>query len=289
MLNTAPDGILRQANPVSLERARELAEAIDLRGHVKSAVAWRARPDESHEPAITPATPRRRARVVALAGAFVVVGALLVAPAFGLGRGVLPFFGASEAPQPVQVDFASMNTGAPAGMSPHAIASQTRNIGQSFFAGREHTLWVSPTAQGGFCFEWTAGWGGCDANGAAQLSWNGELVLPPGVSVANPAPQPGAALNAGSAAAQAIEKARSLSVPLWVAGAVNVPGATDVVVRFSDGTSVHPTIVWVSKPIGAGFFSYDVPANERSATNHVTAVDAIAADGSVLKEAPLER
>ena len=56
------------------------------------------------------------------------------------------------------------------------------------------------------------------------------------------------------------------------------PAVSDVVIRFSDGSSFHPRIVWVSAPIDAGFFVYDVPVADQS-NPHVTAVDAYDSKG----------
>jgi hypothetical protein len=215
---------------------------------------------------------------------------LVVAPAFGLIRGVIPFFDAPKAPQPVQVEFASMNTGAPAGMSPRAIADNTREIGQFSFAGRMHTLWVAPTKQGGFCFEWIGGWGGCTAPTPDPLTWNGDLVIPPGVPAPSMPTQSQLSHVAASVMAAdvaAMLKARSLAVPTWINGYVNASDAQDVVIKFSDGTTVHPPIVWVSKPIGAGFFSYDVPAKYRTEANHLVTVAALTAAGDMVKEQPV--
>ncbi len=47
-------------------------------------------------------------------------------------------------------------------------------------------------------------------------------------------------------------KARSLAVPAWISGYVSAPDVRDVAIKFSDGTTIHPEIVWVSEPINAG-------------------------------------
>jgi hypothetical protein len=65
-----------------------------------------------------------------------------------------------------------------------------------------------------------------------------------------------------------------LGVPAWVTGDVIAPAVGDVVVKFSDGGTVRPRMVWVSAPIDAGFFAYDVPAGKQTSRAHVTAVDA---------------
>jgi hypothetical protein len=280
-----PLELLRGANPASVSRASDLATAIDLQERVFSAIAWQDRPAEAAPSPRNMVRKRPRIRTAVLAGA-ALVAVLLVAPAFGLIRDVLPFFDAPKAPEPVQVEFASLNTGAPAGMSPQAIADNTRKIGQFSFAGRTHTLWVAPTKQGGFCFEWTDGLGGCDVDGTNPLSWSGELVVPPGVETPTiPAPTHAGLLPNPIAAG--INKAHSLAVPAWISGYVNATAAQEVVIKFSDGSTIHPPVVWVSKPIGAGFFSYDVPAKYQTETNHLVAVDALAADGTTVNEQTL--
>jgi hypothetical protein len=70
-------------------------------------------------------------------------------------------------------------------------------------------------------------------------------------------------------------------VPEWINGDAASP-AVSVVIRFSDGSTVHPRIVWISVPIDAGFFAYDVPAGERTSRAHVTAVDAYDRKGRLL-------
>jgi hypothetical protein len=293
MLKTRPLELLRHANPAPVATASALGVAIDLHERVLAAIAWEDCPAE-------PAPPRPRSltlptltrvRAALLAGA-ALVAVLVVAPAFGLIRGVIPFFDAPKAPQPVQVEFASMNTGAPSGMSPQAIADNTREIGQFSFAGRMHTLWVAPTKQGGFCFEWIGGWGGCTAPTPDPLTWNGDLVIPAGVPAPSmPAPSQLSHVAASVMAADvaAMLKARSLAVPTWISGYVSASDAQDVMIKFSDGTTVHPEIVWVSQPIGAGFFSYEVPAQYQTEANHLVAVDALTAGGAIVTEQPLRR
>jgi hypothetical protein len=65
------------------------------------------------------------------------------------------------------------------------------------------------------------------------------------------------------------------------------PSVSDVAIRFSDGSSIHPTITWVSAPINAGFFAYDVPQDQQSATDHVTEIDAYDANGNLVKSEPV--
>lgn len=229
--------------------------------------------------------PRRDRRLrILVAGVAVVAGliaALLATPALGLVRDIIPFWGATKAPQPVVIEFASMNTGAPAGMSPQAVADETREIGQFAFAGRSHTLWIAPSKDGGFCFEWIGGWGGCDTERSSGLVWNGDLVLPEGV------PQPS---TAGRTVAQIAAEAAKLhrqAVPRWISGYVNSARVHDVKVTFTDGTTIEPPITWVSAPINAGFFAYDIPPQEQAKDDHLINVQALDSSGHVVAEQPL--
>ena len=73
-------------------------------------------------------------------------------------------------------------------------------------------------------------------------------------------------------------------VPLWVTGSAISPTVSDVVIRFSDGSSVHPHIVWVSAPINAGFFAYDIPNDQQSSEDHATEVDAYDQNGKLVSK-----
>ena len=204
---------------------------------------------------------RQRLALAALAGVPILI-ALLVAPAFGLGRGVLPFFGAEKAPQPVVLDFTSLfSTGAPPGMDPGVIASETRKVGVWQFEGKVHTLWVAPTREGGFCFEWTQAAGGCDRYGTVPVSATGAFA-PMRV-------QPG-----GDTQAR-LEN----GIPIWVAGYVRAKYAAAAEIRFEDGSVVRPELTWVSEPIGAGFFAYDIPSSQGAIGHRAVSVVAVDADG----------
>jgi hypothetical protein len=240
MLN-APELVeLGRANPVSLDDARRLADELGLPARVFAARGGTSQPARKAGP---------RPLVWALA-ALVVLGAVVVAtPAWGLVRGVLPFWDQPTAPQSVQVQFFSLNAGAPRGMSPRAVAGETRELGQFTLGGSTRTLWVAPARNGGFCSLWLpAGGGGCSTSGHPLST--------------------GALLRRGR--------------PAWLTGDVIASAVGDVVVRFSDGSTVRPRIVWVSAPIDAGFFAYDVPADGQTSRVHVTAVDAYDRNGTLV-------
>ena len=117
--------------------------------------------------------------------------------------------------------------GAPAELAPGAIVSQTRVITSVKMSDGTHTLYVSPTKQGGFCFEWTGAAGGCQQFGPSPvgITWGGNQIVG----------------TAGSAYVSSVK------------------------IKFTDGTSAEPSITWISVPINAGFFLYDIPAGKTAA------------------------
>lgn len=232
--------------------------------------------------AVPAAKPRRHLhRLSLLAATAAALVALAATPALGLVRDIIPFWGAAKAPQPVVVEFASMNTGAPAGMSPQAVANETRDIGQFSFAGRSHTLWIAPAKDGGFCLEWTDGWGGCKTDTTATLVWNGDLILPADV------PQPSTKGWTPAQIAAEAGKLHNQAVPRWISGYVTAGQAHAVEITFSDGTTITPPITWVSAPINAGFFAYDIPPQEQTTDDHLINVQALDSKGHLVAEQPL--
>lgn len=237
MLNTPLSSELRAANPISLDDAERLADALDLRARVL-ALRAEAAPDPER-------WPRRRALVVVLAVAAIAAAITAAAPAWALVRHALPFWDQPSAPQSVRVQFSSLNLGAPRGMSPRARSGDTREVGRFTFGGSTRTLWVAPARNGGFCSLWLPqGGGGCSTSGHPLST--------------------GALLRGG--------------VPVWLTGDAVSSAVSDVVIRFGDGSAVHPRIVWVSAPIDAGFFAYDVPPGRR-----VTGVDAYGRNGELVR------
>ena len=175
--------------------------------------------------------PRLRSRfVLAVAAAAAVVAA---APAFGLGGKLVRIFESSEpAPAPIERSFAGLDAGAPPGFATGVVASQTRKIG---LPGNV-TLWIAPTRRGGFCLFVEGGGGQCD-NARALKFW-------PTFSIG------------GKFSHQGVIE----SGPVLIDGSTTLDDAASVEVQFEGGSSVTIPVVWVSAPIDAGFFGYEVPA-----------------------------
>jgi hypothetical protein len=175
---------------------------------------------------------RRLRPRLALAIAAAVAAVVAAAPAFGLGGKLVRIFESGE-PAPVQIErsFASLDAGAPPGLGTGVVASQTRKI---VLPGNV-ALWIAPTTRGGFCLFVEGGGGQCDATRALKF-W-------PAFSIG------------GDFSHQGVIE----SGPVLIDGSTTLDDAASVEVQFEDRSSVTIPVVWVTAPIDAGFFGYEVP------------------------------
>jgi hypothetical protein len=178
------------------------------------------------------AVVQRPVLTVGVALALVLSVVLLATPAFGLRGQVIHLFGGGKpAPAPVVKSFAELDVGAPPGMAPNVIAGETREVMESHLStGKKWVMWVAPTRAGGFCMP-----DGCDRDRSIPFSL--------GLSIPGPISPEGAIL----------------APPVIFEGDTLIPGATTVEIRFEDGGSATTPVVWVSPPIDAGFFIYELP------------------------------
>jgi hypothetical protein len=72
------------------------------------------------------------------------------------------------------------------------------------------------------------------------------------------------------------------SIVTRVAGDVTAPAAAKLTAAYADGTSDDIPFVWVSRPIAAGFFTYDIARRHWSKTHRLVSVTLSARDGRVL-------
>jgi hypothetical protein len=147
----------------------------------------------------------------------------------------VPFFDGERAPDRVEKAFATLDVGAPPHMAPGIVPGQARRVaGFPLRAGGQTTLWVAPTREGGFCHFFSGALGGCRSK--AENSADSPYVIGFGMT----APRG--------------------RVPFVIGG--DVPAASSVEtleVRFADGHSESVPLTWVSAPIHAGFYLYEVP------------------------------
>jgi hypothetical protein len=176
---------------------------------------------------------RRLRPRVALAVGAATAAVVAAAPAFGLGGKLVRIFASGEpAPAPIERSFAALDAGAPPGLATGVVASQTRKI----VLPGSVALWIAPTSRGGFCLFVERGGGQCDTARALKF-W-------PTFSIGGDLSHQGVIKNG----------------PVLIDGSTTLNDAASVEVQFEDGSSVTIPVVWVSAPIDAGFFGYDVPA-----------------------------
>lgn len=197
-----------------------------------------------------------------------VLSMISLSSALGFGISVVPFASFEPAPRDVVFDFRSLSRQAPPQMDPRALADQARKVAVGDFGSQEHTLYIAPTENGGFCYLWTPAYGGCSARSSRISAW-GSLIVPEGINAeATASPVNRAAFST------AVREMRQRSASRWLVGYSLDLGAA-VVIRFSDGTEIEPTVLKVGQPIEASFFYYDVPPEKRTATVKAVVVQAI--------------
>ena len=178
------------------------------------------------------ARPRRgNRRRFLLAAAVAAAMAAVAAPAFGLRGTLVSWFESEPAPPEVQQSFEGLEEGATRGFAPGVIATQTRKV--ALPTGVD--LWISPTKAGGFCLAVEGGGGSCNSHRSLDF-WPmfsiGGDISPDGV------------IQGG---------------PVLIAGSTTLDSAASLEIRFEDGEAVTVPVVWISKPIDAGFYGYEVP------------------------------
>jgi hypothetical protein len=123
------------------------------------------------------------------------------------------------------VDLSGAFRGRPAAAS--AQAGVPAAVASALLSDGNRTLYVSPTKQrGGFCYRWAGSGGGCEqlAQKPFWVTWNKNAV----------------------------------------AGAVSTSSArlASVKIEFTDGTSAVRHVAWMSAPVNAGFFVYEIPSGK---------------------------
>jgi hypothetical protein len=224
---------------------------------------------------------RRRftGRRIALAAAVLALVATLVAtPALGLqglllglfGRTDVPFVG-EAAPIEVKREFYDLGLGAPPGMSPDAIASQTRRVATFRVDGKTSVLWVAPTRAGGYCWQFSGRSGGChrsrDEGTTTPRRERGSV---------NPALL-GATFQASSGDVQHVT---------WIGGDIRAPSAHSLSIEYADGGKTDVPFYYVGRPIDAGFFLRAVPPGHQTEQTRATALVLRDRTGKVLARQP---
>jgi hypothetical protein len=212
----------------------------------------------------------RRPRLLVAAVLLLVLVALLATPAFGvqglvlnlLGRKNVSFSNSKSAPNEVKKEFQDLTIGAPARWATQVIAAQARAVETFSINGHPRKLWVAPTRRGGYCYTFESSFGGCrqttaDRNGSGVTSFS---VTSMGSSANFPASQ---------------KIAR-------VGGDITASAASKITALYADGTTHDIPFVWVSKPIAAGFFSYDIPVAHQTKQHRLVSLALYGSNGALI-------
>jgi hypothetical protein len=186
------------------------------------------------------ATRKRTTVLASVALAVAIALALLATPAFGLRDRIVHLFASEKEHHPpvrIQRYFQSlkMTDLQRPGEETGVIAARARVAMRVSFPGYGHlTIWTAPTRGGGYC--WNAG---CDLR--RQL---------PVVTT----------LRLGGRTSRTTVAPGQRDGHVFFEGATILRAARTFAVQFEDGSATEPMpLVWVSKPIDAGFFIYEVP------------------------------
>jgi hypothetical protein len=161
------------------------------------------------------------------------LAAIVVGSALGLYGQIVDFFSAEPAPERIVVHFGQMTARAKIFMGPHVDAEKARKVTEATIGGKRRSLYVAPTADGGFCWMWEGGAGSC---GRTTLASKRSVSA---VSLESPG-HDGAAR---------------------IYGDVVDPAVVRLEVALADGERAEVSVVWVSPPIDAGFFIHEAPSD----------------------------
>lgn len=181
---------------------------------------------------------RSRSRLL-LAVALATLVALAAPTALALRGSIVDFFESEQAPRSMVVDFERMDVGAPPGLENRIVYGQTRKVlERRIDDGQVLTLWVAPNRRGGYCTALV----GPRHPGGFGCVWADRPRLSPSIEVRGPIKPEG--VQGG---------------PFLISGSVGIDDAETIELHYEDGAVVSQELAWVSQPIDAAFFLFDVP------------------------------
>jgi hypothetical protein len=200
---------------------------------------------------------RRRARgrgrrlVLPLAAA---VAVLVVGSALALQRELVDFLRAEPAPERIVLDFGRLSVAGTGGRGPQVLPGEARHVAEAELGGKRQPLYVAPTGGGGFCWRWGST-GSCGRVGRVQARLGVTWVEARG----------GAAQLIGHLLDARIERLELV---------------------YEDGDRVEIPTIWVSPPIDAGFYAFDVPDDRQREGRRAAELVALDGGGDVLARHP---
>ena len=194
--------------------------------------------------------------------------ALLATPAFGvqgyvlhlLGRKNVSFTSSPAAPNVVKKQFLDLPLGAPRSFAPQVKAAQARVVATFTIAGHPRELWAAPTRSGRVLL-----------HVREQLR---RLPPDPGRPFDRRKGQFGVTWQGSS-----LRRGVNESIVTRIGGDITAPAAARITATYADGTSRDIPFVWVSSPIAAGFYSYDIPTAHWNKQHRLLALTLSAKNG----------
>jgi hypothetical protein len=176
------------------------------------------------------------------------LAAILVGSALALYRDSIDFWSAPPAPERIVVDFQKMRARAAIGLGPNVIPGEARRVAFFEIDGEPRGLFVAPTEDGGYC--WRLHFiGSCGRTGRERPAFSAGWLE---------SDQGGAA---------------------WINGDFLDPQIRMIELEYEDETLAPIPFVWVTAPIDAGFFSFDVPPEHLPAGHRAALIRAFDEDG----------
>jgi hypothetical protein len=180
---------------------------------------------------------RSRTTLLAFAALLALTAALVATPAFGLRQRISHLFASEKQQHPpelVQRLFRNMYDARPDDAT-GVIPGKARVAIRMAVPGFGHkTIWVAPTRAGGFCWS-------LRCNRIRKSRFQATIEI------------------AGPTSTNSSPRAGSSDQHVFFMGSTIIPAAHSVQMRFENGDVEPIQLVWVSKPIDAGFFLYVLP------------------------------
>jgi hypothetical protein len=228
---------------------------------------WQAVRSRAAELAGRPSRRRWHVGVLAAATAAVVTVAATAAiggPPRGV-VGVIDFFKSKPAARHARTAFSRMNVLAPS-RSAFGDTAQARQIYVFHLANGDHTLSVAPVDSGSFCWTLSDFSNGCQTILSSHGPYKAGEVAPVKIGlIYTDIPTP-----------------TMQQAPVQIGGNIRVASATSLQVQFEDGSTTTVPFIWVSRPIDAGFFLYELPRDRWAAGKRPIAVAAFGTNGQLL-------
>lgn len=215
---------------------------------------------------------RMRLRTAALVLSTCLVAVVVAAPAVGLHRGVVDWFQTEPASDETQLEFLRFGVLVSSRMNrPEVIPNSAREVTTVQLSSGPTTLAVAPMKSGGFCWRWSG-----RGPGAGCVSERTVVDLRmPGV-------------NAYALGVSGVFEGSQQGLPLVVSGNLLETDIERLVLEHEDGGSVELPVVWVSAPIDAGFYLYEIPERNRVRARRAVALAGYDREGKLVARYPFQ-